>query len=134
MSRLIALTFVLSFVVVEPRATSQTQGGMNDAARTEYTTADAELNRVYQQILTAHHSDASFVLKFRAAQHAWIIFRDAHVQALYPAIDKGKAYGTVYPMCRLQVLTELTVERTKQLKAWVDPPAEGDSCAGSRSQ
>jgi uncharacterized protein YecT (DUF1311 family) len=128
---LAALALVLS--VVEPRATLQTQTDMNEAAKVEYTGADAELNRVYRQILEARRADAEFVVSFRAAQRAWIVFRDAHVQALYPALDKRRAYGSVYPLCRWQALAALTLERTNQLKAWTDPPAEGDTCAGSRT-
>lgn len=127
------LVFV-TVAAVEPRAARQTQADMNEAARVEYTTADTELNRVYQQILQAHKADLEFVLKFKTAQRAWIVFRDAHIQALYPAADKRRAYGTVYPVCRWQVLTELTQARTKQLKAWTEPPEEGDTCAGSRTR
>jgi len=117
----------------EPRAALQTQTDMNEAARAEYTAAEAELNRVYQQILQARKSDVEFTLKFKAAQRAWFVFREAEAQALYPAADKRRAYGSIYPVCRAQVLTQLTVERTKQLHAWIDPPAEGDTCAGSRT-
>lgn len=131
-----SLTFFLSLVmlgVAEPRAIPQTQADMNETAHVEYTGADAELNRVYRQVLEARKADLEFVLKFKAAQRAWIVFREAEVQALFPAADKRGAYGTVYPLCRWQALTELTRERTKQLKAWTEPPAEGDTCAGSRT-
>ncbi len=133
MNRLMLILVAVTLAIVEPRATLQTQNDMNASARAGYTTADAELNRVYQQILQAHRADAEFVVSFRAAQRAWIVFRDAHVHALYPALDKSRAYGSVYPLCRWQVLTELTIARTKQLQAWTEPPAEGDTCAGSRT-
>lgn len=133
MTRLTALFLLfVTIAAAEPRAIPQTQTDMNEAARVEYTGADAELNRVYQQILQARKADLEFVLKFKAAQRAWLIFRDAHVQALFPAADKRRAYGSVYPLCRWQILTELTHERTKQLKVWTEPPAEGDTCSGSR--
>ncbi|HEX7138280.1 MAG TPA: lysozyme inhibitor LprI family protein [Vicinamibacterales bacterium] len=129
----ILIIVFLMIAAVEPRATPQTQADMSETARVEYTSADAELNREYQQILQARKADLEFVLKFKAAQRAWIVYRDADVQALFPAADKRRAYGSVYPMCRWQVLSELTRERTKQLKAWTEPPAEGDTCAGSRA-
>lgn len=134
MSRLPVLFVALAISAIEPRATSQTQAELNETARVEYTTADAELNRVYQQILQARKADVEFVLRFKAAEQAWIVFRDAEVRALYPAVNKQRAYGSVYPLCRWQALAELTRERTKQLQAWIEPPAEGDTCAGSRSQ
>jgi uncharacterized protein YecT (DUF1311 family) len=127
------LIIVFLIAAVEPRATPQTQADMSETALVEYTSADADLNREYQQILQARKADLEFVLKFKAAQRAWIVYRDTHVQALFPAADKRHAYGSVYPMCRWQVLSELTRERTKQLKAWTAPPPEGDTCAGSRA-
>jgi uncharacterized protein YecT (DUF1311 family) len=127
------LLCVLAASLAEPRAARQTQTEMNDAARAEYTAAETEMNRVYQQILQARKSDVEFTVKFKAAQRAWLVFREAQAQALYPAADKRRAYGSVYPVCRAQALTQLTTERTKQLKAWIEPPAEGDTCAGSRT-
>jgi uncharacterized protein YecT (DUF1311 family) len=106
---------------------------MNAAADAEFKAADTEMNRVYQQILEARKSDVEFTLKFKAAQRAWLVFREAQAQALFPATDKRRAYGSVYPVCRAQALTQLTIERTKQLRAWIDPPAEGDTCSGSRT-
>lgn len=129
----ILIIVFLMIAAVEPRATPQTQADMSETARVDYTSADVELNREFQQILQARKADLEFVLKFKAAQRAWIVYRDAQVQALFPAADKRRAYGSVYPMCRWQVLSELTRERTKQLKAWTEPPAEGDTCAGSRA-
>jgi uncharacterized protein YecT (DUF1311 family) len=127
------LLCVLAASLAEPRAARQTQTEMNDAARAEFTAAETEMNRVYQQILQARKSDVEFTVKFKAAQRAWLVFREAQAQALYPAADKRRAYGSVYPVCRAQALTQLTTERTKQLKAWIEPPAEGDTCAGSRT-
>jgi uncharacterized protein YecT (DUF1311 family) len=49
--------------------------------------ADAELNRVYQQVLAAKATDADFVKAFREAQRAWISFRDAHVTSILPDPD-----------------------------------------------
>jgi uncharacterized protein YecT (DUF1311 family) len=118
---------------VEPRAALQTQTDMNAAAQAEFTAAETEMNRVYQQILDARKQDFDFTVKFKAAQKAWRVFREAEAQALYPAADKRRAYGSAYPVCRAQALTQLTIERTKQLQAWIEPPSEGDTCAGSRT-
>lgn len=133
MIRWMVFLCVLTASFAEPHAALQTQADMNEAARAEYTAAETELNRVYQQILQARKSDVEFTLKFKAAQRAWLVFREAQAQALYPAADKRRAYGSVYPLCRAQTLTQLTIERTKQLQAWIDPPAESDACAGSRT-
>ncbi|HEY7291937.1 MAG TPA: lysozyme inhibitor LprI family protein [Vicinamibacterales bacterium] len=125
---------VLACVFFMPHsAAAQTQAAMTEGARADYTAARQELTRVYDQILKAHQRDSAFVLHFKAAQQAWALFRDAHVAAIYPAADKARAYGSTYQLCRLQVLTALTKERTKQLQQWIDPPEEGDVCVGSRA-
>jgi uncharacterized protein YecT (DUF1311 family) len=91
---------------------------------------DAELNRVYQQVLANFAKDRVFIGKLKAAQRAWITFRDAQLEALYPEADKS-AYGSAYPMCYMNEKASLTRERTKQLRAWLDDQAEGDVCVGS---
>lgn len=111
---------------------AQTQAQMNQEARSEYQKADAELNQVYARIQKEYAKEAEFLRKLRAAQRAWVTFRDAHVEALFPAANKQREYGTVYPLCRLQVLTELTKERTAQLNTWIKGVGEGDTCGGSR--
>jgi uncharacterized protein YecT (DUF1311 family) len=110
----------------------QGQEQMNQAARDEYQKADAELNQLYGQILKDYAKEGAFVQKLRAAQRAWLAFRDAHVDALFPAADKKREYGSVYPLCRYQALTQLTKERTAQLNTWIKGVDETDSCSGSR--
>lgn len=130
----ISLRLVLSIValfLVVCNAPAQTQSEMNDAACAKYKTADAEMNTVYRQVLNKYKSETVFLAKFKAAQRAWIAFRDAHLESLYPEPDKLQAYGSVYPVCRCRVLTDLTAERTKQLKQWLDGAEEGDVCSGS---
>jgi len=112
----------------------QTQTQLSEKFRNEYQHADQELNAVYSKIMKDYADDAAFIRKLRAAQRAWIAFRDAHMQALYPASDTAREYGSIYPVCRFRMLTELTVERTKQLRLWTDGIEEGDTCNGSRRQ
>jgi uncharacterized protein YecT (DUF1311 family) len=132
MKTVTALLFVCLFFI--PRAAAaQSQAEMTEGARADYTAARQELTRIYDQILKAHQRDTAFVLHFKAAQQAWALFRDAHVAAVYPATDKARAYGSAYQLCRLQILTALTKERTKQLHQWIDAPEEGDVCVGSRA-
>jgi uncharacterized protein YecT (DUF1311 family) len=101
------------------------------AAGADYNAADAELNRVYNQVLKTYSSDHEFIEKLRESQRAWIKFRDAQLEALYPKADKRGEYGSEYPTCAADALAELTVARTKQLQRWLDGVEEGDVCAGS---
>ena len=97
----------------------------NQCAAAEYEVADAELNRVYKKVMAA--GDEPFRKRLQAAQRAWLAFRDAHVAAMYPPEDR-ELHGSARTMCTPLLLKELTVERTKQLKAYLGR-AEGDLCS-----
>jgi uncharacterized protein YecT (DUF1311 family) len=104
---------------------------MNEGACAKFKKADAELNRIYEQVLSGKAADADFVKAFRQAQAAWVTFRDAHVTSIYPDPDP-RAYGSVYSMCRCGVLERMTTERSKELRRlWIDGLDEGDVCLGS---
>ena len=112
----------------DPCSGAMTQMDLNRCYCTQYTKADEELNRVYQQVLDKNRDETRFVEKLKAAQRAWVSFRDAHMESLYPETDNPQAaYGSVYRMCYCMAETELTVERTKQLKNMLNP-VEGDVC------
>jgi uncharacterized protein YecT (DUF1311 family) len=95
----------------------------------EYKRTDAELNRVYQRVLAEYKTQTVFISKLRAAQRAWILFRDAHVESLYPL--QRSQYGSVYQTCRCTMLLEVVRERTEVLQKWITGNEEGDVCSGS---
>jgi uncharacterized protein YecT (DUF1311 family) len=105
------------------KASSQIE--LNACASEAFKKADSELNLVYQQILKQYASDTGLVRRLRLAQEAWIKFRDAEMEALYPTGDTGQ--GSVSPMCKAMEMTRLTGERTAQLKRILDRK-EGDVC------
>jgi uncharacterized protein YecT (DUF1311 family) len=123
------LVSILLILLASANSVAQTQAESNRDACSTYKNADAEMNRTYKQILEKYQRENVFIEKLKAAQRAWIKFRDADLESLYP--DTGSAYGSVSPMCRCVALTELTTERTKSLKRWIDGVEEGDVCAGS---
>ena len=50
-------------------------------------------------------------------QKAWEAYRDAPLQAIYPATDKDNAeYGSVYPMCLAALKKCLSEGRIRDLK------------------
>lgn len=108
-----------------------TQGDMNRDADNDFIKADRELNRAYLAVLKKHAGDTTFIAKFKTAQRAWLVFRDAEIAAHFPDADPRLAYGSVYPMCASNLKTELTLKRIEQLKQWQDGTPEGDICAGS---
>jgi len=108
---------------------AQTQADLTKCGGEDYKNADVELNRTYQQLLKKAAGDPIAVEKIKASQKAWVAYRDAQIAALYPAEDKQREYGTVFPMCADLALADLTRERTKTLKHMLKP-MEGDVCDG----
>jgi len=111
---------------------AQTQVQMNETARAEYQRADAELNKTYNEVLQQHRTDAVFLSKLRRAQRAWLTFREAEVEAVFPAANPSHEYGSIYPVCRFRLLKTLSEERLSQLKLWKSGMDETETCAGSR--
>lgn len=115
-------------------AHAQTQAQLNAEACGEYQAADRQLNTLYQQVLKLYAQDVAFLKSFKASQLAWLKFRDAQLEAVFPTQPgqaKPTTYGSVYPMCRCTVLAELTRARNQQLQTWVRGTEEGDVCSGS---
>ena len=123
---LITLAFNISI-----GAAAQSQTEMNQEACGKYKKADVELNKIYQQILRDYASYKNFIQRMRSAQRAWMAFRDAHVNSIYPD-PSPQAYGSVNPMCRCAILERLTNDRIAMLSEWTDGAPEGDVCAGSK--
>lgn len=112
-------------------ANAQTQADLNDDACGVYREADKKLNAIYQQLLEQHKDDANFTTRLRKAQRAWLAFRDAEMEAIYPADNKREEYGSIYPMCSCLEQAALVNHRIEQLSGWLTAE-EGDVCRGSR--
>ena len=109
----------------------QTQTKLNQDACRRLQGADVELNRVYNQILNEYGRETMFIEKLKIAQRAWLAFRDAHLDSIYPATDQQSTYGSVYPMCRCSAMAEITTQRVAELRKWIKGTREGDVCSGS---
>ena len=94
-------------------AHAQTQAEMNSQAFAEFKKADAELNKVYAQVIAK--LDAEGKEKLKVAQRAWVAFRDAQAE-----VDAdGSRGGSIVPLLRSTSMTESTQARTKQLRAFL---------------
>jgi uncharacterized protein YecT (DUF1311 family) len=109
--------------------TAGTQSELTQCAGEDAKRADAELNRVYQQLLLKARGDEHAIAKVRASQRAWLSFRDAQLSALFPREDKQAEYGSMYPMCYANFAAEMTRQRTEQLRRMLEKWApEGAGC------
>ncbi len=104
---------------------ARTQTELTQCAGEDRGVADSEMNRVYEQLLAKAKTDSTSAEKIRAAQRAWIAFRDAELEAIFPREDKQAEYGTMYPMCYSNLAADLTRQRTAQLRRMLAKWAEG---------
>jgi uncharacterized protein YecT (DUF1311 family) len=111
--------------------TAKTQFELNECASRELKKADDELNRVYKEILKRNAKDPVFLDRLKSAQRAWLSFRDAELEAIFPDPEKQIAYGSSYPMCYSIWETKFTIQRTQQLRRWLVGTDEGEVCVGS---
>lgn len=121
-----ALLFALLVPVAALHA-QRTQGEMNDSAYRSAYAADSTLRVVYRRLEAKYSKNPVALRKLRAAERAWVAFRDAQIEATYPLDDN--MYGSVQPMCLSTLREELTRARIAQLRAALRHE-EGDVCEG----
>jgi uncharacterized protein YecT (DUF1311 family) len=96
-----------------PCSDADTQAAMNVCAGQEYRTADAALNRAYQQLVAKLEPDEKLQLK--EAQTAWLKYRDTNCDFV---ADQYKG-GSIRPMILGLCLADVTRTRTTELKAQI---------------
>jgi len=84
---------------------------MRNCAGKQYQKADAELNNVYQQLMSKL-GDEGHKAALRAAQQAWIKYRDGNCE-FEAYLNRG---GTIYPVVYTGCLRAMTTARTKELR------------------
>jgi uncharacterized protein YecT (DUF1311 family) len=109
--------------LTNPPACAQSQFEMNEQAGKRLEKADAEMNKVYKQILKQHEKDQPFVTVLKEGQRAWLKFAELHLSMLFfvkEGEDPRVEYGSMYPMLFAEAKTELVTARTKQLRELLD--------------
>lgn len=95
---------------------AKTQTEMSACASNEAARADSELNGVYRKLLSQAASQPEAVAKIKASERAWVSYRDAYMDAMYPAKDKQAEYGSIYPMEADLLRAKLTEQQVAALK------------------
>jgi uncharacterized protein YecT (DUF1311 family) len=90
---------------------AQTQMEMNQTANTYYKKADAELNKVYKQLMLILDKDEKPLLI--QAEKDWVKFRDSHCKFEASQYEGGSIQPLIYSSC----LEELTKKRIAEIKA-----------------
>jgi len=99
---------------------ANTQREMLVCASEEAKRVDAELNDMYRMLLKNASNDAEAINKIKKAERAWISYRDAYIEAMYPADDKQTQYGSIFPMQANLLRAKLTREHLDDVKALVE--------------
>lgn len=113
-SLVVLMAFAAVFAQDQPKdpcAEAQTQTDMNICWGNRYKAADAKLNAAYREFTAK--LDQAEAAQLKAAQLAWLKFRDANCEFV---ADQYKG-GTMRPMIAGICLTEVTNARTAELKA-----------------
>jgi len=71
---------------------------MNACAGDEIKRVDDELNKTYKLLLSTVKDNQLATTKIRSSRRVWILYRDASVEAMYPAKDKAAEYGSMHPL------------------------------------
>jgi uncharacterized protein YecT (DUF1311 family) len=88
--------------------------------------SDGDLNASYKQIRKLYASDTDFLDKLRNSQRAWLKFRDAELEALFPHAQEDPGYyGSIYKEARAEWTAVLEDERRIQLDRWINAAAKG---------
>ncbi|MFY9728991.1 MAG: lysozyme inhibitor LprI family protein [Candidatus Acidiferrales bacterium] len=67
-------------------------------------------------MLTKVESQPEAVAKIKAAERAWVAYRDAYIEATYPAKDKATEYGSMYPLEVALLRAKLTQRQVSALE------------------
>lgn len=92
---------------------AQTQSEMNEAANAKYKKADAELNKVYKQLMAILNKNEKPLLI--QAEKDWIKYRDSHCKFDASQYEGGSIQPLIYSTC----LEELTRKRIVEIKAGI---------------
>lgn len=92
---------------------AQTQSEMNETANAKYKKADAELNRVYKQLMAIlDKNEKSLLIQ---SEKDWVKYRDSHCKFEVSQYEGGSIQPLIYSTC----LEELTRKRIAEIKAGI---------------
>lgn len=99
----------------DPCRDPQSQAEMNMCAAKRFKAADAELNRVYNQLASMLGGDADSPARLKAAELSWIKYRDDN--CVYEAdFFEG---GSMRPLIHSSCMERMTKARTAELRGQI---------------
>lgn len=96
------------------------QAELNQCSLDEYQAADKKLNDTWKKLMAKFKNDNTATAKLKIAQKAWLVFRDAEIEATFAcAAGDRSCWGSMEPMLRNGELTALTEARTARLQKYL---------------
>ena len=102
---------------------AMTQMDMDFCAGKNFQASDKKLNDTYRDVMTAL-GDKNYQAKLKAAQRAWIAYRDTECTFEVAENEGGSIYPMVYSLCE----TKLTDARTKELQSYLACFKDAEKC------
>ena len=108
------LLFLLILAGTAPLAQAQNQGEMNQQAAASFAKADQQLNALYKKALAGLDEESK--AKLKAAQRAWVAFRDAEAE-FHMQVEAGG--GSMAAMIYEGTRARLTKARIAELREFL---------------
>lgn len=94
--------------------------------------ADKDVDDLFNNLVKTYNYDPVFVKYLKETQKAWIEYRNARMQAIYPP-EYHDSYGSVITSCQCNAQAKLDEERLADLDQWAGSKGNyAGSCAGTR--
>ncbi|MFZ1388921.1 MAG: lysozyme inhibitor LprI family protein [Thiolinea sp.] len=96
------------------------QAELNQCSYDHYQAADKQLNTTWKKLMAKFKDDKTATAKLKTAQKAWLVFRDAEIEAMFACEAQDRTcWGSMEPMLRNGELTTLTQARTARLQKYI---------------
>lgn len=95
---------------------------LNQCAYDAFKKADKELNKIYNEVRTKHKGEKLYLKNLKTSQKLWLKFLDTELDTIYSCNEEHKriCFGSMYPLLYNGSKTQLTLDRTAQLKRYLE--------------
>lgn len=100
----------------DPCRDPQSQAEMNMCAAKRFKAADAELNRVYNRLVSMLGGNSDSLARLKAAEVSWLKYRDDNCDYEADFFEGGSMRPLIYSSCLERMTKSRTAELRGQLK------------------
>ncbi|HVF67259.1 MAG TPA: lysozyme inhibitor LprI family protein [Pyrinomonadaceae bacterium] len=100
----------------DPCRDPQSQAEMNMCAAKRFKAADAELNKVYNRLVSKLGDDADRLARLKTVEVSWLKYRDDNCDYEASAFEGGSMKPLIYSSCMARMTKARTAELRGQIK------------------